>query len=89
MNSACDVEVKEDNLLDVAICREVFCENMFDHKFNVNSTDKIIFLARKRIGEKGYDLISDNCQHFCNSLRYGVAVSQEIEDSSFEGIFMH
>ncbi len=88
-NSDCDVEIKEENLLDVAIYREVFIENIFDQKYKVNSIDKILYLAKQRIGEKGYDLIADNCQHFCNSVRYGIAVAQEIEDTTFEGFFFH
>jgi len=88
LDYSCDVEVKEENLLDVSIYREAFIENRFDDELNVNPSELILFLARKRIGEKGYDLILDNCQHFCNSVRYGAAVSQEIEESTFEGI-MH
>jgi len=88
-SSAANIEVKEENLLDVAIYREAFVENIFDKKFSVNSRDTILRLAKARIGEKGYDLITDNCQHFCNSLRYGVAIAQDIEDTTFEGVFFY
>ena len=64
----CDVEVKEENLLDVAIYREVFIENMFDDKLTINPSDKI--------GEKRYNLNSDNYQHFFNSVIYGIAVKK-------------
>jgi len=86
-SSAANVEVKEENLLDVAIYREAFVENIVDKKFSANSIDTILGLAKARIGEKGYDLITDNCQHFCNSVRYGVAIAQDIEDTTFEGVF--
>lgn len=56
---------------------------------SVNSSDTILRLAKARIEEKGYDLITDNCQHFCNSVRYGVAIAQDIEDTTFEGVFFY
>ena len=73
--------------LDVAIFREAFVENTLEKKYNVNSSVKIISSAKSRIGEKTYDLITDNCQHFCTSVRYGVAVALEIEDTTFNGAF--
>ena len=76
-SSASNVVVTEDNLLDVAIFREAFVENI-DKKFNVNSSAKIISIAKSRIGEKSYDIITDNCQHFCTSARYGVSLALEI-----------
>ncbi len=85
--SASNVEVQEDNLLDVAICREAFVENILDKKYCVNKCEKIIFLAKSRIGETSYDIVTDNCQHFCTSVRYGVAVSLEIEETTLNGFF--
>lgn len=85
-SSSCNVEVKEENLLDVAIFREAYIENYFDNIYPINSAKKIISQSRIRIGEKGYDIITNNCQHFCNSMRYGKAISQEINDSTFDGI---
>jgi len=44
---------------------------------------EIITAALARIGEKGYDLVLNNCQHFCSSVRYGVEESLEVEESTF------
>jgi len=88
-SSAYSVEVLEENLLDVALFREVFVDNILDNKLKANSSAKIIFLAKKRIGERGYDLITNNCQHFCTSVRYGVEISPEVEETSFNGVFFN
>lgn len=83
------MKVQEENLLDVAAFREAFVENILDKKHNVYPSEKIIILAKSRIGEKGYDIVTDNCQHFCTSVRYGVAVALEIEDTTFDGVFFN
>jgi len=86
-DSSLEVEIREDNLLDVAFFREVFKESSLDKIYKINSVEKILSSAKNRIGEKGYDIITDNCQHFCTYVRYGVAVAIEIEETTFEGFF--
>ena len=41
----------------------------------------IVVEARKRMGETSYDLLNDNCQHFCTSCRYGIPIAIEIENT--------
>jgi len=84
-SSDCDVEIKEENLLDVAIYREVFIENILDQKYKMNSIDEILYLAKQRIGEKGYDLITDNCKHFCNSVDMGLPLPKKLRTPHLKG----
>ena len=35
-----------------------------------NKPKKIVELARGRLGEKGYDLKDNNCEHFCNEVTF-------------------
>ena len=39
--------------------------------------DKTVAMARERIGEGGYDLIHNNCEHFVNEIVFGEKVSQQ------------
>jgi hypothetical protein len=41
----------------------------------------IIVEARKRLGEKSYHILIDNCQHFATECRYGISRSKEVEDT--------
>lgn len=37
------------------------------------SSDEIVARAKSRLGEKGYNLYTNNCQHFSNYCAFGVA----------------
>lgn len=41
---------------------------------------KVAENALKRVGEKGYDIIYNNCEHFVNKCAFGVAYSAQIEE---------
>ena len=44
------------------------------------SPDKTVSAARARIGEGGYNLIHNNCEHFVNEIVFGEKISeQELE----------
>ena len=44
------------------------------------SPDKTVSAARARIGEGGYNLIHNNCEHFVNEIVFGKKISeQELE----------
>ena len=44
------------------------------------SPDKTVSVARERIGEGGYNLIHNNCEHFVNEIVFGKKISeQELE----------
>ena len=45
----------------------------------------IIQYAKDHIGERGYDLISNNCEHFSNRCAFGESTSSQV-DTIFEAI---
>ena len=75
-----NIGVREDNLIEVAAFREVTVSNCYDEKYRdqIRPGDQIVADARKRVGEKGYDIMTDNCQHFCTDCRYGIPVAIEV-----------
>lgn len=42
--------------------------------------DEIIEYAKAHLGEKGYDIISNNCEHFSNRCAFGKSESNQVED---------
>ena len=63
------------------------CGNMIEtaqltlkEKRKRQSPDKSVSAARARIGEGGYNLIHNNCEHFVNEIVFGKKISeQELE----------
>ena len=49
-------------------------------KLRKHSPRKTIALARSRLGEKGYDIIYNNCEHFVNFCVFGRAFSTQIDE---------
>ena len=47
---------------------------------NKNDTKTIIEKAEKSIGEKGYNILHNNCEHFMNRCIFNVSVSKESND---------
>lgn len=41
---------------------------------------KILKIARSHLGEAGYDILYNNCEHFVNLCTFGKAVSNQIDD---------
>lgn len=79
------VGVREDNLLEVAVFREISVSNCYDQQYmdQIRDSEKIVMEARKRVGEIGYDIMTDNCQHFCTDCRYGIPVAIEVSFMDF------
>lgn len=46
-----------------------------------NSPQKIVEIAKSRIGEGGYSLVHNNCEHFANECYFGVHRSSLQEDA--------
>lgn len=57
----------------------------FDYPAEVlvrNPTKKVIERARSKVGEEGYDLFSNNCQHFATFCKTGVKESPQVNWAS-------
>ena len=44
------------------------------------SPDEIIFYAKAHLGEMGYNLISNNCEHFANRATFGESESSQVDN---------
>lgn len=53
------------------------------------SPEEIIKYAMDHLGEGGYDLVSNNCEHFANRCVFGVSTSSQVDDifQMFAGLF--
>lgn len=43
--------------------------------------DEIIEYAKSHLGEKGYNVITNNCEHFSNRCVFGKSESSQVEDA--------
>ena len=57
-------------------------EYSLKEKLSKNNKDKIIKLARNRIGEAKYDILNNNCEHFVNECVFNKHESSEAEKYS-------
>ena len=57
-------------------------EYSFLEKLKKNSKEKIIDLAKSRIGEAKYDILNNNCEHFVNECVFNKHESLEAEKYS-------
>lgn len=46
----------------------------------IRSPEKIVALAEARLGEGGYDILHNNCEHFVNECAFGEASSSFLQD---------
>lgn len=53
------------------------------------TAEDIIAYAEAHLGEGGYNLLSNNCEHFSNRCAFGVSDSRQVEEilSMFAGLF--
>jgi HRAS-like suppressor 3 len=72
-------EVVEDYLIDViGRSRILKCNKEYDKCYMPRPKNEIIQEAKRRIGEKGYSITSNNCQHFVSECRNGNSFSHEV-----------
>nr|4Q95_A Chain A, HRAS-like suppressor 3, Lecithin retinol acyltransferase [synthetic construct]4Q95_B Chain B, HRAS-like suppressor 3, Lecithin retinol acyltransferase [synthetic construct] len=70
--------VKKELLYDVAGSDKYQVNNKHDDKYSPLPCSKIIQRAEELVGQEVlYKLTSENCEHFVNELRYGVARSDQ------------
>uniref|UniRef100_A0A2K5HN91 LRAT domain-containing protein n=1 Tax=Colobus angolensis palliatus TaxID=336983 RepID=A0A2K5HN91_COLAP len=73
--------VKKELLYDVAGSDKYQVNNKHDDKYSPLPYSKIIQRAEELVGQEVlYKLTSENCEHFVNELRYGVARSDQVRD---------
>jgi len=46
----------------------------------LRSKEQIVAIARSRIGEGGYDILHNNCEHFVNDCAFGVPSSSFLDN---------
>lgn len=49
-------------------------------KFTKRPTGKVLQTARDALGEKGYNILCNNCEHFVNRCVFGKAFSTQIDE---------
>ncbi|XP_054518352.1 phospholipase A and acyltransferase 3 isoform X1 [Pan paniscus] len=75
--------VKKELLYDVAGSDKYQVNNKHDDKYSPLPCSKIIQRAEELVGQEVlYKLTSENCEHFVNELRYGVARSDQMVSHS-------
>ncbi|XP_035293967.1 phospholipase A and acyltransferase 3 isoform X1 [Cricetulus griseus] len=74
--------VKKELLCDVAGGDKYHVNNKHDSEYTPLPPNKIIQRAEELVGKEiHYKLTSENCEHFVNELRYGVARSDQVRDA--------
>lgn len=82
-----DAFKKEAKAVEVNVCKlEDFGKGFIEvskyslkEKLIKNSTKKSINLALARLGEKGYDALKNNCEHFVNECVFNKHISYQVE----------
>lgn len=81
LTDAAKVEVRRDTLDQFSMGRNIEVRDFsLTERLRRHSTKKILDNARSRLGEKGYDLLRNNCEHFVTWCLFGKAVSTQIDD---------
>ncbi|XP_042294801.1 phospholipase A and acyltransferase 3-like isoform X1 [Sceloporus undulatus] len=74
--------VKKELLRDVVGKNRYRVNNKHDAKYPPLPLAKIVHRAEERVGQElEYKVTSENCEHFVNELRYGVAKSDQVRDA--------
>ncbi|XP_048360186.1 phospholipase A and acyltransferase 3-like, partial [Sphaerodactylus townsendi] len=73
--------VKKQRLRKVVGQDKYQINNKYDKRYTPRPVDEIIFRAKAKVGKKiAYNVISQNCEHFVTKLRYGIPVSDQVND---------
>ena len=56
------------------------CKYNLKEKIKKNSVNKSIFLAKARLGERKYDFLKNNCEHFVNECVFNKHSSPQIDE---------
>lgn len=73
--------VKKESLTQVAGKNEYRVNSKYDQKFPPRAPSDIVARAEALVGQvMPYVLSEKNCEHFATQMRYGVAVSEQVEE---------
>ena len=79
LTDASVAKIRQDSLDHFAMGRPIEVrEYSIREKIKKRSGRKIISIAQSHLGEGGYDIIYNNCEHFANLCVFGVAFSSQI-----------
>ena len=42
-------------------------------------SDQVVDNAKARLGERGYSILNNNCEHFANECKYGIKESRQVK----------
>ena len=81
MRPASDVKVLRSPIEDFVGSASFVEVYVYDRKEkrSKRSDEEIVQFALSKVGEGGYDLLRNNCEHFANLCVFGIAKSQQIE----------
>jgi hypothetical protein len=65
-------------MVNLTIKNNIFY-NMLKLIYNQRSKEKTLAEAKRRVGEIGYNLMTNNCQHFVSECRNGNSLSPEVK----------
>ncbi|GMS81238.1 hypothetical protein PENTCL1PPCAC_30323, partial [Pristionchus entomophagus] len=77
-----NVEVQWATLEQVANGCAVRKNNSHDNKQEPRSPEEIIEMAKQKLGESEYNLVTNNCEHFANYCRYGRKRSGQVQTTA-------
>ncbi|XP_019668136.1 phospholipase A and acyltransferase 3 isoform X2 [Felis catus] len=83
MSTLTEKAVVKKELLDDVVGRDRYqVNNKHDDKYSPLPPSKIVQRAEQLVGQElPYSLPCENCEHFVNELRYGVARSDQVRDA--------
>ncbi|XP_023803522.1 HRAS-like suppressor 3 [Cyanistes caeruleus] len=84
--SATRATVKKQLLKEVVGKHKWRVNNKYDRSYTPFPVEKIIRRAEELVGKVvPYNVITKNCEHFVTKLRYGIELSDQVEEAAKEG----
>ncbi|XP_048242593.1 phospholipase A and acyltransferase 4-like [Haliotis rufescens] len=81
-----DQGVLEQRLIEVIGQCSFYIDNSLDWKIRPMSPSQIVKRAIDKVGRKGYDPFTSNCEHFATWCRYDIASCRQIGEKIKQGL---
>ncbi|XP_060607421.1 uncharacterized protein LOC132759630 [Ruditapes philippinarum] len=78
-----DIGVRIDRMQDVAGDSPVYRNNMFDDIIPTSKKEIILRIKAEMKAEANYHLLTNNCQHSCTKIKYGIPFSRQADISGW------